>query len=105
MLKERTALVDPKSKPYTEAVYSAFFTLDKKVKGDLKIEGDEVATYLWAFRDDKVLPSGRLEVGKKYRLSLVPWDSKTNLQTVQLLDNLDIRFDYWFVEKVESVTD
>jgi len=102
-LKERTALIDPKSKPYTEAIYSAFFSINKTVKGDLKIKGNEFPAYLWGFRKDKVVPSGRLEVGKKYRLTLVPWASKTKLQTVQVLDNLKVRFDFWFVENVESV--
>jgi len=102
-LKERTALQDPKSTPYKEAVYSAIFIVSKKVKGDFKIEGDEVPAYLWGFRDRKVLASGRLEVGKKYRLTLVPWASKTKLQTVQKMDDLLVFSDWWFVEKVEEI--
>lgn len=102
-LKERTPLQDPKSTPYKEAIYSAIFTVDGKVAGDLKIEGDEVPAYLWGFRDRKVLASGRLEVGRKYRLTLVPWASKTNLQSVQKMDDLLVLSDWWFVEKVEPV--
>lgn len=102
-LKERTPLQDPKSTPYKEAVYSAIFTVSKQVNGELKIEGDEVPTYLWGFRDRKVLASGRLETGKKYRLTLVPWASKTQLQSVQKMDDLLVLSDWWFVEKVEPI--
>jgi len=102
-LKERTPLQDPKSTPYKEAIYSAIFTVDEKAAGELKIEGDEVPAYLWGFRDRKVLASGRLEVGRKYRLTLVPWASKTSLQSVQKMDDLLVLSDWWFVEKVEPV--
>lgn len=102
-LKERTPLQDPKSTPYKEAVYSAIFTISKKIKGDLNIEGKELPAYLWGFRDRKIVPSGNLETGKKYRLTLVPWASKTKLQSVQKMDDLFVLSDWWFVEKVELI--
>jgi hypothetical protein len=102
-LKERTPLQDPKSTPYKEAIYSAIFTVDEKAANELKIEGNEIPAYLWGFRDRKVVASGRLEVGKKYRLTLVPWASKTNLQSVQKMDDLLVLSDWWFVEKVEPI--
>ncbi len=103
VLKERTPLQDPKSTPYKEAVYSAIFTLSKKIKGELKIEENELPAYLWGFRERKVVLSGRLEAGKKYRLTLVPWASKTKLQSVQKMDDLFVLSDWWFVEKVEPI--
>lgn len=102
-LKERTPLQDPKSTPYKEAIYSAIFTVDKKSANELKIEDNEVPAYLWGFRDRKVVASGRLEVGKTYRLTLVPWASKTNLQSVQKMDDLLVFSDWWFVEKAEPI--
>ncbi len=102
-LKERSPLQDPKSTPYKEAIYSAIFTVDQKAADELKIEGNEVPAYLWGFRDRKVVASGRLEAGKKYRLTLVPWASKTKLQSVQKMDDLFVLSDWWFVEKVEPV--
>lgn len=102
-LIERTPLQDPKSTPYKEAVYSALFRVDEEVSGKLNIEGKELPAYLWGFRERKVLSSGRLEAGKKYRLTLVPWASKTNLQSVMKMNDFFITSDYWFVEKVEAI--
>ncbi len=102
-LKERTALQDPKSTPYKEAIYSAIFTVDEKAAAKLKIEGNEVPAYLWGFRKRTVVASGRLEAGKKYRLTLVPWSSKTKLQSVQKMDDLFVLSDWWFVEKAEAI--
>jgi len=102
-LKERTPLQDPKSTPYKEAIYSAIFTVDKKSASALKIEGNEIPAYLWGFREQKIVESGRLEVGRKYRLTLVPWVSKTKLQSVQKMDDLLVLSDWWFVEKVEPL--
>lgn len=102
-LTERTALQDPKSTPYKEAIYSALFAIDGKTAKQLKIEGEELPAYLWGFRNRQVLDSGKLEVGAKYRLSLVPWASKTNLQSIQKMDDLFVLADWWFVEKVELV--
>ncbi|MFK5921068.1 MAG: hypothetical protein QM496_02740 [Verrucomicrobiota bacterium] len=102
-LKERTALQDPQSTPYKEAIYSAIFTLDKKAADKLEIEDNEVPAYLWGFRKRTVVASGRLEAGKKYRLTLVPWASKTKLQSVQKMDDLFVLSDWWFVEKAEAI--
>lgn len=103
VLKERMPLGNPKTTPYEEAVFSAIFTVSKKVKGNLNIEGNEVPTYLWGFRNRKVLASGRIEAGKKYRLTMVPWDSKTKIHSVQKIDDLFVLSDWWFVEKVEPI--
>ncbi len=103
VLKERMPLSDPKITPYEEAIFSAIFTVSKQVKGKLNIEGDEVPAYLWGFRKRIVLASGRIETGKKYRLTLVPWESKTKIHSVQKIDDLYVLSDWWFVEKIEPV--
>ncbi|MCF6311501.1 MAG: hypothetical protein L3J39_03535 [Verrucomicrobiales bacterium] len=102
-LTERTALQDPKSTPYKEAIYSALFAIDDASAKQLNIEGNEIPAYLWGFRKRTVVASGQLEAGKKYRITLVPWASKTNLQSVQKMDDLFVLSDWWFVEKVEAV--
>ena len=102
---DKAPITDPLSVPYKHSLFGCLYKIESVEDGSY--DGEEVLVWQWAFRDKKLLPTSRFEIGKKYRLVLSPWESKTSLKTINLStkDELDQRFDLtrYFVEKGEFV--
>ncbi len=88
--------------PYRDALHGAVYEITKVMEGELK--ETRVVGIQWTFKDKVMQPTASLTTGKKYRLTLVPWETKKELQGVNLEDQTD---DYesprYFVEKAEVV--
>ena len=100
-LKERSGVNDPEATPYKDSLFNAVFSVDSVASGSFKDK--EVLVVLWGFKNRKYLRSSKIEVGKRYRLTLVPWDRKVELQSTNLRDDLLLFLDQWFAVEVESM--
>ncbi|WP_166442784.1 alginate O-acetyltransferase AlgX-related protein [Phragmitibacter flavus] len=100
MLSEKSPNQSPVGTPYREALHAAVYDVEKVVEG--KLEAQQVIGIQWTFRDKVMQPTSDFAEGGRYRLTLVPWDSKPELQGLNLEDTTSV-FDAerWFVEKAE----
>jgi hypothetical protein len=91
--------------PYTEAMHTAVYEIEKVVSGEFKSE-DWYAVQ-WTFRKKQMQPTAGFAPGKRYRLTLVPFDSsKPEFNGVNLRDDFEIEkisADRWFVESAEEI--
>ena len=88
--------------PYTHALHTALYAVDKVVSGSLPDK--QVLGVQWTFRNKKMEPTASFTAGSHYRLTLVPWETKTELQGINLEETvLAPDLDRWFVEKAEPL--
>lgn len=90
-LRDRSAIEDPRETPYASAIFSTLFEDET---------GIEHLVFFWAFRDRKLDAAGGLEVGRRYRLDLIPLEDAPEAKSATRLDDL-FRPDLkpWFAEK------
>lgn len=100
-LSEKSKNQDVNGTPYRDALHAAVYDITKVTEGTLSAK--QIAGIQWTFKDKVMQPTANFEVGKQYRLTLVPWDSKKDLQLLNLQDDTTA-FDAerWFVEKAEA---
>ncbi len=96
-LIERAALQDPKTVPYPASLYAAKYRILERMEGDY--DEEEVLVYHWGFRDRELLPSSGYQVGDVRELTLVPFDSMDDLQSVNRseLDEF-LLLPFWSIE-------
>jgi hypothetical protein len=101
-LSEKSANQDSVGTPYRDALHAAVYDVNKVVEGELK--ATQIVGIQWTFKDKVMQPTANFTVGKKYKLTLVPWDSRKDLQGLNLQDDT-VAFDAprFFVEKAEEV--
>lgn len=102
VLTEKSPNQDPIGTPYTEALHIAAYDVEKVLEGVLEVE--QVAGVQWTFRNKQMQPTANFAEGNRYRLTLVPWDSKSELRGLNIEDTTSA-FDAprWFVEKAEPI--
>ncbi|MEZ5304855.1 MAG: hypothetical protein R3F11_30030 [Verrucomicrobiales bacterium] len=89
---------DPNRVTYQEEIFPLEYRITEGA-GSIK-PGDTVIVYHWAFREKKLLPASRYQVGDSQRLTLVRLSEKAELSTIQRIE-FDIDFDapepipYW----------
>ncbi|MGI8601418.1 MAG: alginate O-acetyltransferase AlgX-related protein [Verrucomicrobiales bacterium] len=84
-LKAKSALQDVLTFDYDDAVYTAEFGIDRVVSGDYSLP--DAVVVLWNFKKRKVQPSARYQIGQQFRLRLVPWLSKRELNKINPSDD------------------
>jgi hypothetical protein len=101
-LSEKSTNQDPVGTPYRDALHAAVYEVGKVVEGELSAK--QIVGIQWTFKDKVMQPTASFTVGKKYKLTLVPWDSRKDLQGLNLQDDT-VAFDAprFFVEKAEEV--
>jgi hypothetical protein len=101
-LVEKSKNQDPGGTPYRDALHTALYDVQKVVSG--KFEAKQVLGVQWTFKDKQMQPTASFGVGQCYRLTLVPWESKKDLQTINRQEDV-LSFDapMMFVEKAEKV--
>lgn len=101
-LTEKSPNQDPNGTPYQNALHAAVYQVDRVVEGTL--EAKEITGVQWTFRDKVMQPTASFSEGKRYRLTLVPWETKADLQLLNLEDTTSV-FDAprLFVEKAEEI--
>ncbi len=94
VLREKSFVEDPAQTPYANAIYATIF------EGP---EGEEICVYFWAFRDRKLSPESRLEIGERYHLRLLPLGDDAEANRATRLDDF-FRPDLspWFAEEVRE---
>ena len=99
-LSEKSKNQDVSGTPYRDALHAAVYDVTKVVEGNL--DAKQVIGIQWTFKDKAMQPTANFEIGKRYKLTLVPWDAKKDLQLLNLQDDTTA-FDAarWFVEKAE----
>jgi hypothetical protein len=101
-LAEKSRNQDPVGTPYREALHTATYKVDRIVQG--RLDTTEISAVQWTFKDKVMQPTAGFQVGKRYRLTIVPWDSKKELKGLNLQEDvLALGVDQWFVEKGEEV--
>lgn len=96
---------DPGATPYREALHTAVYKADKVIRGTFD-PSSEWMTVQWTFKDKQLQPTASFQPGKRYRLTLVPWDSRPDLKSLNLSqDRTEDLFtaDQWFVESAEEI--
>ncbi len=101
-LTEKSKNQEVNGTPYRDALHTAVYDLEKVVSGTL--DAKQVLGVQWTFKDKQLQPTANVAVGQRYRLTLVPWEKKTDLQALNLQDDSTL-FDAqrYFVEKIEEV--
>jgi hypothetical protein len=101
-LKEKSRNQEVVGTPYRDALHTATYEVTRVAEGNLDTK--EVSTVQWTFKDKVMQPTAGFQVGKKYRLTLVPWESKSELKGLNLQEDvLALGVDQWFVEKAEEM--
>jgi hypothetical protein len=101
-LTEKSKNQEVSGTPYRDALHTAVYDVEKIVSGSL--DAKQVLAVQWTFKDKEMQATANVAVGQRYRLTLVPWEKKTDLQTINLQDDSTL-FDAqrFFVEKIEVV--
>jgi SGNH hydrolase-like domain, acetyltransferase AlgX len=89
-LKAKSALQDVVTSNYPDAVYTAGFNVDRVVAG--AYPHPEAVVVLWNFRNRQTQPSAHFQPGQKFRLKVVLWTSRPDLNKINLSDDFS-RFD------------
>lgn len=101
-LTEKSKNQEVNGTPYRDALHTAVYDVDKVVSG--KLDAKQVLAVQWTFKDKQMQATANVAMGQRYRLTLVPWEKKTDLQTINLQDDSTL-FDAerFFVEKIEAL--
>lgn len=93
---------EQKSAAYQSAIYSTIFDGIEVVSGEM--EGDEAWVFLWAAKKKELVETARLQIGKRYRLKLIPFPKEGEVSTATQLDDF-FRLDLsrLFAAEVEEV--
>ncbi|RBP44471.1 acetyltransferase AlgX (SGNH hydrolase-like protein) [Roseimicrobium gellanilyticum] len=101
-LSEKSANQDPVGTPYRDALHAAVYDVTSVGEGELAAK--QIVGIQWTFKDKVMQPTASFTVGKKYKLTLVPWDGRKELHGLNLQDDT-VAFDAprFYVEKAEEV--
>jgi hypothetical protein len=101
-LIEKSRNQDPNGSPYRDALHTALYEVENVIVGPL--DARQILGVQWTFKDKVMQPAAAFTAGQRYRLTLVPWESKAELQSVNLQDD-STTFDAarWYVDKAEPI--
>ncbi len=85
----KSVFPDPNSVTYKDALYGAEYRVEKVIEGEGIAVGDTVVIAHWAFANKQLKASAAYELGSRRTLGLVPFETKTELQTMQLANDAD----------------
>ena len=77
-LKEKSRNQEAVGTPYRDALHTATYEVTRVAEGSLDTK--QVSAVQWTFKDKVMQPTAGFQVGKRYRLTLVPWESKRGLK-------------------------
>jgi len=97
-LSRRSSIADPNATPYADSLFVSLFDVEDVVSGEY--EDSTVLVTAWAFQNKIMRPESKIEVGKSYQLRLVPWESKTAMQTINVSDELEMFDAMWFANEI-----
>ncbi len=101
-LTEKSKNQELNGTPYRDALHTAVYDVEKVTSGAL--DAKQVLAVQWTFKDKQMQPSANAAVGQRYRLTLVPWETKKDMQTINLQDDTTLFGEQrWFVEKLEEL--
>jgi hypothetical protein len=102
-LTEKSRNQDLNGTPYTSALHTAVYDVEKVVSG--KVDSKQILALQWTFRDKIMQPPASLTIGQRVRLTIVPWSKReAELKTInQQEDTTLFDAERWFVEKVEPL--
>ena len=103
-LVSKSKLQDANGTPYTHALHTAVYELQKVVSGGFT--GTDWIALQWTFKNKQLQPAANAAPGKSYRLMLVPETAMPpEAKGVNTSDDYTDRFtaDRWFVESIEEV--
>ena len=83
----KSAIKDPNSVTYKNAIFLCEYQVDEVVDGDY--DGQTILVKDWAFRDKELTRASLRKLGDKVPLKLVPFDTKTKLQSEQEFNDID----------------
>lgn len=97
---------DPNGTPYPDALHTALYRVTKVVSGDFD-PGANWQAVQWTFKQKQMQPTASFTPGKRYRLTLTPWDEQTALHSLNRsadkTDEDDFLAERWFVEAAEEL--
>lgn len=101
-LEKAAPIPDPQATPYTQSLYETVWIDVAGAEGGARM--DRLPLQTWAFRDRRIVGSGRLETGRRYRFRVVPADTVEELegQQVQTLDD-ELFLEFFFADSFEPV--
>ncbi len=97
---------DPNGTPYPDALHTALYRVTQVISGDFDPSSNWQAVQ-WTFKQKQMQPTAAFTPGKRYRLTLSPWDEQTSLQglnrSADKTDEDDFLAERWFVEAAEEL--
>ncbi|MEM8953584.1 MAG: hypothetical protein AAGD22_05475 [Verrucomicrobiota bacterium] len=94
----KSAFPDPATVTYKNAIYAVEYEVMEVKEGEY--DDGRVKVFLWAFKDRKLQPSARYEVGAEHELKLVPFDQTPYTSEQQSDDGDFLLVPYWADELV-----
>ncbi len=95
----------PDATPYIDALHTALYRVTQVVSGDFDPAANWQAIQ-WTFKQKQMQPTAGFTPGKRYRLTLIPWDDQTPLhglnRSSDKTDEDDFLAERWFVEAAEE---
>lgn len=105
-LIEKSANQDPIATPYADALHTAVYRVNKVVSGEFDA-ADEWQAVQWTFKKKVLQPPAHFSPGRRYRLTLSPWDDQAALQILNLRnDNTSLdefTTERWYVEAAQEI--
>jgi len=100
----KSEIPDPATVPYKDALYGAEYRVDKVIEGEGIAGGDTLVVAHWAFENKLPKASAGYAVGSRRTLTLVPFASRGDLQTMQIANDADptILELYWGEERADA---
>jgi hypothetical protein len=96
----------PDATPYPDALHTALYRVKKIIAGTFDPEANWQAIQ-WTFKKKEMQPTATFTPGQTYRLTLVPWDTQTALQSLNRsadkTDEDDFLAERWFIESAEPL--
>lgn len=97
---------DPNGTPYPDALHTALYRVTQVVEGEFAADTEWQAIQ-WTFKQKQMQKTAYGVVGKRYRLTLIPWDEQVHLQSLNRssdqTDEDDFLAERWFVLDAEEL--
>jgi len=105
-LIEKSANQDLSATPYADALHTAVYRVLRVVSGDFDPAAEWQAVQ-WTYKKKELQATARSVLGKRYRLTLSPWEDQTALQSLNVRnDNTSLdefTTERWYVESAEEI--
>lgn len=93
-LVAKSQIDDPKTTAYTALLYAVEYELVETLSGEPpETEDGRFLALHWGFRDRELLPSASYEIGTERTMALVPFDTQSDIKTLEISNDSELFVD------------